>query len=179
LDVQTHCVMIHEAIKAMPDNLDLSNPLTFTTLPFPLLLMPFQHFEKKKFNGINHFEYIGRSQSHKLQQLVKNKDFLSASQSLYLYGMAGSGKSHLLAVLVYHLICEGRCVIYIPDCSTLHLGPAETIWTALKPAFYDLAALRTTGDSHHIDVFIRSMYIKTLRSLHHCQPSKCFGDCRG
>ncbi|KAF8223210.1 hypothetical protein L208DRAFT_1412188 [Tricholoma matsutake] len=42
-DVQTRCVAIHKAIKAMPDNLDLSNPSTFIALPCPSLLsMPYQ-----------------------------------------------------------------------------------------------------------------------------------------
>ena len=156
--LQTRCVAIHEAIKAMPDNLDLSNPSTFTTLPFPsLFLMPSQRFEKKVINGIDHFEYMGRSHFHELQRLIESKEFLSKSESLYLYGTSGSGKSHLLAALVYHLVRKGKRVFYIPDCSTLHLGPTEQILNALQFAFYDEAALGNTGDSHDVDAFIRSI----------------------
>jgi hypothetical protein len=76
-DVQTRCVAIHSAIKAMPDNLDLSNPSTSTTLPFPSLLpMPSQHFEKKKTNGVHRFEYVGRSRFRELEKRVENGDFL-------------------------------------------------------------------------------------------------------
>ena len=102
--------------------------------------MPSQRFEKKAINGINHFEYMGRSRFHELQRLIESEDFLYASESLYLW-TSGSGKSHLLVALGYHLIREGKRVNYIPDCSTLHLGPAEHIWKALKFAFYDSAAL--------------------------------------
>jgi len=48
---------IHDAIKAMPDELDLSDPKTFTRLHFPSLLsIPSQRFNKKKFNAIRQFE---------------------------------------------------------------------------------------------------------------------------
>jgi hypothetical protein len=145
-------------IKAMPDNLDLSNPSTFTILPFSsLFLMPSQCFEKKAINGIDHFEYMGRSHFHELQWLIESEDFLHASESLYLYGMSDSGKSHLLAALVYHLIHNGKCIIYIPDCSILYFWPAEQMWKTLKFAFYDSAALRSTGDSHDVNAFICSI----------------------
>jgi phosphoribosyl-AMP cyclohydrolase len=139
-DVQTHCVVIHETIKVMPDNLNLSNPLTFTTLPCPLLsLMPSQCFEMKAINGINHFKYMGRSYFHELQWLIESEDFLHASKSLF--------------ALVYYLIHNGKCVIYIPDYSILRLGLAEQMWKALMFAFYNSAALRSTGDSH-VNTFI-------------------------
>jgi len=155
-DVQTRCVAIHKAIKAVPDNPDLSNPSTFIALPCPSpLLMPYQRFESKKINGIDYFEYMGRYQFHKLQKRIENEFFLQGSESLYLYGTSGSGKSHLLAALMYHLIREGKHVFYIPDCSSLLLEPAETIWAALSFAFYDLPVLGTIGDLHNVDALIR------------------------
>ncbi|KAF8221565.1 hypothetical protein L208DRAFT_1462363 [Tricholoma matsutake] len=157
-DIQTHCVAIHKAIKAMPDNLDLSNPSTFTTLPFPSLLpMPSQHFEKKKINGVHGFQYMGRSKFRELEKRVENEDFLDAHESLYLYRTSGSGKSHLLAALVYHLVREGKRVFYIPDCSSLLLAPAQTIWAALTFAFYDSDVLGTIGDPYNVDTLIRFM----------------------
>ncbi|KAM6502196.1 hypothetical protein JOM56_002173 [Amanita muscaria] len=155
-DIRTRCTAIHEAIKAL-DDLDLSNPLTFKMLPFPSLLsMPTQRFEQKEINGIDHFEYMGRSHFHELQERVKNRNFLRGSESLYLYGTSGSGKSHLLAALVYHLVREGERVIYIPDCSFLYLDPAAVIWMALNFAFYDSAVLETI-DPHCVDAMIRFM----------------------
>ncbi|KAM6502225.1 hypothetical protein JOM56_002202 [Amanita muscaria] len=155
-DIRTRCTAIHEAIKAL-DDLDLSNPLTFKILPFPSLLsMPTQRFEQKEINGIDHFEYMGRSHFHELQERVKNRNFLRGSESLYLYGTSGSGKSHLLAALVYHLVRKGERVIYIPDCSVLYLDPAQVIWTALNFAFYDSAVLGTI-DRHSVDAMIHFM----------------------
>ncbi|KAF8804045.1 hypothetical protein BYT27DRAFT_7259493 [Phlegmacium glaucopus] len=145
-----------KVVTAMPDNLDLSNPSTFSNLPWPSLLsMPYQHFESKEINGIDYFEYLGRSQFHKLQNHIKNKTFLKGSESLYLYGTSGSGKSHLIATLVYHLIHEGKRVFYIPDCSSLFLEPAGTMWGAYHFAFYDLPVLRTLGDPLNVDALIR------------------------
>jgi hypothetical protein len=145
------CVAIHEAIKAMPDGLDLSNPTTFRRLPFPSLHpMPFQRFDTKKINGIHQFDYMGRSKFRELQNRAKGKHFLDVSESIYVSGTSGSGKSHLLAAFVCHLIREGKRVFYLPDCSTsLLLDPARAIWTALRFAFYDSAALGTIG---HDDV---------------------------
>ena len=145
--------MIHGAIKAIPDNVDLSNPLTSIALPFPSLFLMSQCFEKKAINSIDHFKYIGRSYFHELQQIIQSEDFLNVSESLYLYGISGLEKLHLLAVLVYYLICVGKHIIYISDYSTIYLGPAEQIWKALKFAFYNLAALESTGDFHDVDTF--------------------------
>src|SRR6266550_4558324 len=115
-DVQTRCAAIHKAIKAMPDK-NLSDPSTFTDLPCPSLLsMPYQRFASKEIDGLAHFGYMGRSQFHELQQRIENKNFLDGSETLYLYGTSGSGKSHLLAALVYYLVREGKHVFYIPDC---------------------------------------------------------------
>ena len=147
-EVQTRSAAIHKAIKAMPDNLDLSNPSTFTTLPFPSWLpIPSQRFETKKINGVDQFEYMGRSKFRELEKRIQNQHFLDANESLFLYGTSGSGKSHLLAALVYHLVRQGKRVFYIPDCSSLLLDPAHAIWAALTFAFYyDLSVLGTICD---------------------------------
>lgn len=149
-DIQTRCVAIHEAIKVMPD-LDLSNPSTFTTLPFPSFLpMPTQRFERKSVNDMHYFEYMGRHPFDELHKRIQDENFLIGTESLYLYGTSGSGKSHLLAALVYSLVRERRRVFYIPNCSTLLLSPEETMWTALNFAFHDSNILRAM-DRHNVD----------------------------
>jgi hypothetical protein len=151
LDVQTRCVAIYGAIKAMPDNLDLSTPSTFIALPFPSPLpMPYHRFQSKEIDGIDHFEYMGRSQFHEFQKRLENKTFLKGYESLYLYGTSGSGKSHLLAALVYHLVREGKRVFYIPDCSSLLLEPAKTMRAAYHFAFYDTPVLGPIGDPDNV-----------------------------
>jgi len=156
-DIQTRCVAIHEAIKAMPD-LDLSNPSTFTTLPFPSFFpVPTQRFECKTVNDMDHFEYMGRHPFGELHKRTQDGNFLIGTESLYLYGTSGSGKSHLLAALVYNLVREGRRVFYIPDCSTFLLWPEETMWTAFNFAFYDSNNLGAIRDHRDIDAMIDFM----------------------
>ena len=58
---------------------------------------------------------------------------------------------------MYHLVREGKRVFYIPDCSSLLLEPAQTIWAALTFAFYDSDVLGTTGDPYNIATLIRFM----------------------
>jgi len=129
----------------MPNDLNLSNPSTFTDLPYPSALsMPYQRFESKEINGIKHFEYMGRSQFNELRERLENKNFLEGSERLYLYGTSGSGKSHLLAALAYHLVRKGQRVFYIPDCSTLLEDPVETMWDAYHFAYNHSPDLRTT-----------------------------------
>lgn len=156
--MQTGCAAIHEAIKAMP-NLDLSNPTTFTTLPFPSLLpMPTQRFERKIVNDMHHFEYMGRYLFGELHKRTQDKNFLKGNESLYLYGTSGSGKSHLLAALAYNLVREGRRVFYIPDCSTFLLQPEATMWMALNFAFYDSTdILGAIEDRHDVNAMIDFM----------------------
>jgi hypothetical protein len=157
LDIQSHCVTIHEAIKAMPD-LDLSNPSTFTTLPFPSFLpMPTQRFKRKNVDNMHHFEYMGRYPFGELHKRIQDRNFLIGTESIYLYGTSGSGKSHLLAALVYNLVREGRRVFYIPDCSSFLLQPEETMWMALNFAFYDSNDLRAIGDHHDVNAMIDFM----------------------
>jgi len=139
----------------MPEK-NLSDPSTFTNLPYPSLLpIPYQRLSHKEIDGITHFKYMGRSQFHELQQRIKNKNFLEGSETLYLYGTSGSGKSHLLAALVYHLIREGKRVLYIPDCYSLLLDPCQAMWDAYHFAYYDSPVLGTVGHPDNIDALIR------------------------
>ena len=144
-DVQTRCTAIRKATQAMPDDLDLADPLTFKDLPCPSpLLLPHERFEAKEIDSIEYFEYMGRSRFRGLQECIKDRNFQKGAESIYVYGTSGSGKSHLVAALVYHLVREGRRVFYIPDCSALLLDPAETMWNAYHFAYDCSPDLRTT-----------------------------------
>ena len=154
-DVQTRCTAIHKAIKAMPDK-NLSDPSSSTDLPCPSLLsMPYQRFASKKIDGVAHFGYMGRLQFHELQKRIKKSSFLDGSETLSLYGTSGSGKSHLLAALAYHLIREGERVFYIPDCYSLLLDPLQTMRDACHFAYYDSPVLGTIGHPDDVDALIR------------------------
>ena len=88
------CAAIHEAIKAMLGNLDLSDPKTFTSLPFPSLLqIPSQRFTNCKIASRN-----GTFSTWE-QKPIRVRDVWFREI-----------KSHLLAALVYRLIREGKHV---------------------------------------------------------------------
>jgi hypothetical protein len=50
---------------------------------------------------------------------------------VWVYGLIGNGKSHLLATLVYYLTAQGRRVIYLPDCRICYRHPVCYIQQAL------------------------------------------------
>ena len=157
LDIQSHCVMIHEAIKTMQD-LNLSNPSTFTTLPFPSFLpVPTQRFKHETVNNLHHFKYMGRYPFGELCRRIQDVNFLMGTESIYLYGTSGCGKSHILAALAYKLVHEGSRVFYIPDCSSFLLWPEETMWTALNFAFHDFNLRAFIKDRHNVNEMIQFM----------------------
>jgi len=98
---------------------------------------------------------MGRHPFRELHKRIQDKHFLTGSESLYLSGTSGSGKSHLLATLAYNLVREGKRVFYIPDCSTFLLWPEEVMWKALEFAFYDSNILETIGDRGDVNALIR------------------------
>jgi len=134
---------------------NLSDPLTFTDLPCPSPLpLPHQRFAFKETDGITLFKYMGRSQFLELQQRIENKNFLKGFETLYLYGTSGSGKSHLLAALVYHLIREGKRVLYIPHCYDLMMNPLRTMRKACQFAYYDSPLFGTIEHLDDVDALI-------------------------
>jgi len=116
--------------------------------------MPYQRFASEDIDGVTHFKYMGRCQFHELQQRIENKDFLKGSENLYLYGTSGSGKSHLLAALAYHLVREGKRVFYIPDCYNLLLDSLRTMWDACHFAYYDSPKFGTIRDADNVNTLI-------------------------
>jgi len=84
------CAAIYQAIESMPDDLDLSDPATFTKLPFPSLLpVPVTRFGGITQEGLRYFEYMGRSKFRELQECIKTNNFLVGHLNLYLYGTSG------------------------------------------------------------------------------------------
>lgn len=80
---------------------------------------------------------MGRSLFRHLLTAIANPRFLDGSETVYLYGPTGTGKSHLLAALVCRLIRNGERVVFIPDCLELLRDPPAVIRKALLFAFYD------------------------------------------
>lgn len=145
------------SIKAIPKNDDFSDPTMFCSLPFPSLLEIPARFTESNRNGVQHFEYMGRSKFGELRERMKEKRFLDSYERLYVYGTSGSGKSHILAALVCQLIREGERVVYLPDCYRLLEDPAQVIWHALLFAFYDTTDLDTIRNCNDVDALIAFM----------------------
>lgn len=80
---------------------------------------------------------MGRSVFSNLLEEVQTPDFLSQRHDLSLYGTSGTGKSHLLATLVCHLVRNKKRVIFLPDCHDLLKDAREGFRSALLFAFYD------------------------------------------
>jgi hypothetical protein len=132
----------------LPDDLDFSNPALLTMLPFPsLLAIPSKRFECREQDNVDHFQYMGRSKFTDLYELTHQPIFCFGFQPIYLYGSAGSGKSHVLAALVCRLIRDGKRVVYIPDCNDLLKDFVKVIRLALRCAFYDSQLLLKTIES--------------------------------
>lgn len=129
---------IHQAIQSIDPNLDFSDPRMSITLPFPSLLPIPQRFQTAKFkDSVKGFQFMGRSMFSSLLEEVQTPDFLSKRHDLSLYGTSGTGKSHLLAALVCHLVRDKKRVIYLPDCHYLLKDAREGFRSALLFAFYN------------------------------------------
>jgi Cdc6-like AAA superfamily ATPase len=129
--------MIHNAIRSLPKNIDLSNPTTFIELPFPTPLAPStSRFHTKRIDGVDCFPYMGRTKFMELNCLVESASFWRKNHGIYLFGTSGSGKSHILAASVVRLIQEGKKVVYLPNCIRLVRNFEATIRIALYFAFY-------------------------------------------
>jgi hypothetical protein len=58
-------------------------------------------------------------------------------EDVWVCGPIGTGKSHLLANLVYYLTAQGRRVIYLPDCDLCYRHPVHYLQQALLFAWAD------------------------------------------
>ena len=122
---------IHEAIMKLPNDIDFSNPTLFRELPF----------EWGKQDDFYLFQYMGRSKFNDLLEQVQGDNFIEGFESIYLYGSSGSGKSHLLAALVCHLIRLKKRVLYVPNCSELLANFDGAIQVGLSFACYESESL--------------------------------------
>jgi len=128
---------IHAAIKPLGREV-LSDPTTFTPLAFPSPLRVLtERFTVSNEGTLEYFQYMGRSNFEDLWKEIEERTFIAGSSTLYLYGPSGTGKSHLLAALVYYLVGQGERVFFIPDCRSLVNGAERPIRKALLFAFHN------------------------------------------
>jgi hypothetical protein len=158
-EIMTKISLVHEAIQSISDDFDFSNPHNRTILPFPSPLeIPWGRFQVACTKPMRTFQYMGRSAFHTILNEAADLHSLNGSQTLYLYGTSGTGKSHLLAALVCYLVLGRNRVIYIPDCSQLLDNPLETLRAALLFAFHDDSGLcKAIESANDVDGLIRSV----------------------
>lgn len=125
----------------------LSDPNTWIELPFPFA----GFIAPKTFNRIGgpttHYRYMGREIfSPFLDAFAKAKEWGSCD-SLSVYGLMGSGKSYLLATLVYLLTAQGYRVVYLPDARLLLDNQVAYMKSSMLLAWAD--------QSHKIEEIIR------------------------
>jgi hypothetical protein len=154
---RTSAEKIHEVIMALSDDFDYANPATLVSLPFPSLNdIPTDRFVWEKTNGVFYFKFMGRTIFSELTKRIKRKALVNTLEKIWVYGTSGSGKSHLLAALVCHLIRMGDRVLYLPDCYSVLMNPPLAIQMALIFAFHD------TNDLDGVDLLDKDSMLKFI-----------------
>lgn len=130
----------------------LSNPETFIDLPFPSTTFRpparFTTFRDK--TGITLFTFMGREIFRELydavDNFITNPHFGGNNRSIiHFNGLAGAGKSHILAALASLLLRQKKMVLYIPSCEILVRDP---IWH-----FKEFASLAFPDSQEEISMF--------------------------
>lgn len=153
---------VRREIRSLP-NITFSDPYMVISLPFPSpLWAPPERFTIK--GGIvTTFQYMGRTIFRNILKEVEDTNFQVGRHGLFLYGPSGTGKSHILAALVCHLIKNGKKVMYIPDCVRLLEDHEAYIQQALLFTFYD--------DADAIKAIIRAQGMHDLLQFINQQPA--------
>ena len=114
---------------------DYSDPAKTLTLPFPYIdPVPSDRFT---ISDDGTFTYIGRECFSQVYEAVKAFNYTADIKQIYLKGIMGSGKSHVLAAIVVKLLKDDKRVVYIPDCALLVSEPVRVLSSALYLAFRD------------------------------------------
>ncbi|KAJ7195448.1 hypothetical protein GGX14DRAFT_676580 [Mycena pura] len=121
---------------------DYSKPEHWRHLPFPFV---HTHLPQNRFNFNpvddagqplpKTFEWMGRESFTTLVDAVKCLELDGRRTSAFLLGTIGVGKSHLLAALAVLLRCQGKHVVYVPDCRDLVMSPVRYMAAAFLCCF--------------------------------------------
>ncbi|KAJ7195441.1 hypothetical protein GGX14DRAFT_676576 [Mycena pura] len=122
---------------------DYSNPEQWRQLPFPFV---HSHLPRRRFNFtsvvddagqflLSTFEWMGREFFTTLVDAVACLGLDGLTSAAFLLGTIGVGKSHLLAALAVLLRCQGKHVVYVPDCEFLVMSPVRYMAAAFLCCF--------------------------------------------
>ncbi|KAJ7785809.1 hypothetical protein B0H16DRAFT_1445775 [Mycena metata] len=127
---------LDDAIARCSDVLETyTQPKTWLTLPFPLIYpnLPSDRFAFTSPTLTPTFPFMPRE-----YLAVVYTTFITMSigqSSLFLHGMVGLGKSHILAALAILFRKQGHRVVFLPDCTQLLQNPERYMKSALLCAF--------------------------------------------
>ncbi|KAK2811239.1 hypothetical protein FQN50_002336 [Emmonsiellopsis sp. PD_5] len=137
----------------------LSDPRKFTNLPIPFLGPEIPQWFMDGGNDKENFNYMGREVFSSLVDAFQSVVELPYYQDLWVYGLAGYGKSHLLAALVCYLTAREYRVIYLPDSRACVQGALTYFkmsllftWADLPDKVNEIISLRNRKQVH---AFIR------------------------
>lgn len=111
--------------------LELDNPSTWSTLPFPCISdSPVDRFT---FNDAGDFNFMGRLVQPTIYAEIKRT---SKTKRVNIYGTKGYGKSHIIAAIVVQMMKENwKPVVFLPHAGDLAATPMSYLQGALALAF--------------------------------------------
>lgn len=115
----------------------LSSPTISVRLPFPFLgtEMPKRFMVR---NDQGNYHYMGREVFSSLVDAFDSMAEGFCHPNLWVYGLMGYGKSHLLATLTCFLTAYGYRVVYLPDCRICLEDPTRYLQQCLLFTWSDL-----------------------------------------
>ncbi|PGH18417.1 hypothetical protein AJ79_00486 [Helicocarpus griseus UAMH5409] len=116
---------------------NLSSPNYFKELPFPFVGNHIPLGFNAHGNDDVFYRYMGREN---FSELVDTFDRCKKDHDIpdiWVYGLMGQGKSHLLATMVYFLTIQGHRVVYLPDCRICCVKPVRYLQESLRFAWAD------------------------------------------
>jgi hypothetical protein len=126
----------------IPDVNSLADPRTKWTLPFPFLskMLPSEPFHPSQHHAGCDFQYMDREGFLKVWNAVQETRKPIGHRRIYIHGMIGYGKSHILAALACSLAHEGCHLVFLPECREMLQSPVTYLKTALLCGFADLTS---------------------------------------
>ena len=91
------------------------------------------------FNEDGLFQYYGRKSFRRVLDRVSELKMVGSNgyRQMYIHGVEGYGKSHLISAVICHLLSVRERILYIPDCRWLTIDPFSCLRDRFRLAFAD------------------------------------------
>lgn len=147
-----------QILELTPDKHTLSDPKIVLHIPYPFK-GPHRPSDRFDWNVKGEFTYYGRKDFDILLSRVLSMRLRGGNgyKELYITGIFGSGKSHLICALVCHLMKINKRVVYAPDARWLISDPFRYLRDSLQLAFADdsqaLGDIQLCENLHGLELF--------------------------